>query len=74
MTFGFDARGKLKGALAFVHHQAAGGLALLAAALGALIACNSPLAWLYDGFLHRWASASGRSPSTSRCCSGSTTA
>ena len=52
MTFAFDARGKLKGALAFVHHEAAGGLALMAAALAALIACNSPLAWLYDGFLH----------------------
>jgi NhaA family Na+:H+ antiporter len=52
MTFAFDARGKLKGALAFVHHEAAGGLALMAAAVAALIASNSPLAWLYDGFLH----------------------
>src|SRR5262245_59282544 len=51
MTFAFDARGKLKGALAFVHHEAAGGLALMLAALAALIASNSPLAWLYDGFL-----------------------
>jgi Na+:H+ antiporter, NhaA family len=52
MTFGFPVPGKLKGALAFVHHEAAGGLALMAAALAALIVCNSPLAWLYDGFLH----------------------
>ena len=52
MTFGFNVPSKLKGALAFVHHEAAGGLALMAAALAALIASNSPLAWLYDGFLH----------------------
>jgi NhaA family Na+:H+ antiporter len=52
MTFGFAVPGKLKGALAFVHHEAAGGLALMAATLAALIASNSPLAWLYDGFLH----------------------
>ena len=52
MTFAFDPRGKLKGALAFVHHEAAGGLALMTAAVAALIASNSPLAWLYDGFLH----------------------
>ena len=51
MTFAFDARGKLKGALAFVHHEAAGGLVLMVAAAAALIASNSPLAWLYDGFL-----------------------
>jgi NhaA family Na+:H+ antiporter len=51
MTFGFDVRGKLKGALAFVQHEAAGGLVLMAAALAALVACNSPLAWLYDRFL-----------------------
>jgi NhaA family Na+:H+ antiporter len=51
MTFGFDVHGKLKGALAFVHHEAAGGLVLMLAALAALIASNSPLAWLYDGFL-----------------------
>jgi NhaA family Na+:H+ antiporter len=51
MTFGFDVRGKLKGALAFVHHEAAGGLVLMVAALAALLACNSPLAWLYDRFL-----------------------
>jgi Na+:H+ antiporter, NhaA family len=52
MTFGFNVPGKLKGALAFVHHEAAGSLALMAATLAGLIACNSPLAWLYDGFLN----------------------
>jgi NhaA family Na+:H+ antiporter len=51
MTFAFDARGKLKGALAFVQHEAAAGLVLMAAALAALIASNSPLAWLYDVLL-----------------------
>ncbi len=51
MTFGFAPRGKLKGALAFVHHEAAGGVMLLLAALAALIASNSPAAWLYDWFL-----------------------
>jgi Na+:H+ antiporter, NhaA family len=51
MTFGFDVHGKLKGALAFARHEAAGGLALMGAALAALIVSNSPLAWLYDGFL-----------------------
>jgi Na+:H+ antiporter, NhaA family len=51
MTIGFPVPGKLKGALAFVHHEAAGGLALMAAALAALILCNSPLAWLYDWLL-----------------------
>jgi NhaA family Na+:H+ antiporter len=51
MTFGFDVRGKLKGALAFVQHEAAGGLVLMVAALAALIASNSPLASLYDRFL-----------------------
>jgi NhaA family Na+:H+ antiporter len=51
MTFAFNAHSKLKGALAFVHHEAAGGLVLMAAAAAALIASNSPLAWLYDGFL-----------------------
>lgn len=45
-------REKLKGALAFFHHEAAGGLVLVVAALIALLASNSPLAWLYDGFLH----------------------
>jgi NhaA family Na+:H+ antiporter len=52
MTFGFSVHGKLKGALAFAHHEAAGGVVLILAALAALIASNSPLAWLYDGFLH----------------------
>jgi NhaA family Na+:H+ antiporter len=51
MTFAFDARGKLKGALAFVQHEAAGGLVLILAALAALIVSNSPFAWLYDGLL-----------------------
>jgi Na+:H+ antiporter, NhaA family len=51
MTIGFPVPGKLKGALAFVHREAAGGLALMAAALAALILCNSPLAWLYDWLL-----------------------
>ena len=45
-------RERLKGALAFFHHEAAGGLVLVVAALVALLASNSPLAWLYDGFLH----------------------
>ena len=44
-------RGKLKGALAFFQHEAAGGLLLLAAAVAALIVSNSPLEWLYDGLL-----------------------
>jgi NhaA family Na+:H+ antiporter len=34
-----------------VHHEATGGLVLMVAALAALIASNSPLSWLYDGFL-----------------------
>jgi NhaA family Na+:H+ antiporter len=42
---------KLKGALAFIHHEAAGGLVLVAAALLALLASNSPLQGLYGGFL-----------------------
>jgi Na+:H+ antiporter, NhaA family len=41
-----------KGALAFLHHEAAGGLVLVVAALLALLASNSPLEWLYDGFLN----------------------
>jgi Na+:H+ antiporter, NhaA family len=45
-------REKLKGALAFFHHEAAGGLVLVVAALVALLASNSPLAWLYESFLH----------------------
>jgi Na+:H+ antiporter, NhaA family len=51
MTFPFDVRDKLKGGLAFVHHEAAGGLVLMVAALAALIVSNSPLSWLYDRFL-----------------------
>lgn len=42
---------KLKGALAFIHHEAAGGIILLAAAVLALVLANSPLAGLYDRFL-----------------------
>ena len=49
MTSRPDMREKLKGALAFFHHEAAGGLVLVVAALAALLASNSPLAWLYDG-------------------------
>ncbi len=44
-------RGKLKGALAFLHHEAAGGLVLVVAALLALLVSNSPLEGLYDGLL-----------------------
>ena len=51
MTPAPDMRDKLKGALAFFHHEAAGGLVLVVAALLALLASNSPLDWLYDGFL-----------------------
>jgi NhaA family Na+:H+ antiporter len=51
MRFGFNVGSKLKGALAFVHHEAAGGLALMLAALVALAASNSPLAGLYGHFL-----------------------
>jgi Na+:H+ antiporter, NhaA family len=51
MTLVPEVRDKLKGALAFFHHEAAGGLVLLAAAVAALIASNSPLERLYDGFL-----------------------
>jgi NhaA family Na+:H+ antiporter len=44
-------RGTLKGAAAFIQHEAAGAIVLLAAAAAALLAANSPLAWLYDGLL-----------------------
>jgi len=47
-----DVRSNLKGALAFLHHEAAGSLVLVVAALAALLASNSSLAPLYDGFLH----------------------
>ena len=43
---------RLKGAAAFLHHEAAGGLVLVAAALLALLVSNSPLSFLYDAFLH----------------------
>ena len=43
---------RLKSVSAFFHHEAASGLVLFAAAVLALLASNSPLAWLYDGFLH----------------------
>ncbi len=46
-----DMRDRLKGALAFFHHEAAGGLVLMAAALTALLMDNSPLSWLYSLFL-----------------------
>jgi NhaA family Na+:H+ antiporter len=44
-------RERFKGALGFFHHEAAGGLVLVTAALLALLASNSPLERLYDGFL-----------------------
>jgi NhaA family Na+:H+ antiporter len=44
-------RERLQSATAFFQHEAAGGLALLAAAIAALIVNNSPLGWLYDGLL-----------------------
>ena len=40
-----------KGALAFIHHEAAAGVLLLIAAILALVLANSPLDWLYDGLL-----------------------
>lgn len=43
--------GKYKGALAFIHHEAAGGAILLVAAILALIVSNSPLSVFYDSFL-----------------------
>jgi NhaA family Na+:H+ antiporter len=51
MTLPDAFREKLKGALAFIHHEAAGGMVLLAAAIAALLVANTPLAWLYDQFL-----------------------
>ncbi len=44
-------RDTLRGAAAFIQHEAAGGVVLLTAALVALVAANSPAAWLYDGLL-----------------------
>ena len=51
MTLPDAVREKLKGALTFIHHEAAGGMVLLAAAIAALLVANTPLAWLYDQFL-----------------------
>ena len=51
MTDRPDVGTRLKGALAFLHHEAAGGFVLVIAALIALLASNSPLERLYDGFL-----------------------
>lgn len=42
---------RLEGALEFIRHEAAGGTILITAALLALLLANSPLAWMYDGFL-----------------------
>lgn len=42
---------RLRGALEFVHHEAAAGVFLLSAAILALILANSPLEPIYDGFL-----------------------
>jgi Na+:H+ antiporter, NhaA family len=39
------------GALRFFQHEAAGGVLLLVAAIAALAIANSPLAWLYGGFI-----------------------
>jgi NhaA family Na+:H+ antiporter len=46
-----DADPKHHGALAFFHHEAAGGVVLVAATIAALVASNSGLERLYDGFL-----------------------
>ena len=46
-----DMHAKLKGALAFFQHEAAGGVVLVAAAAVALIVSNSPLEWLYERLL-----------------------
>jgi NhaA family Na+:H+ antiporter len=45
-------RERLKGALAFFHHEAAGGLVLVGAAVAALLIDNSPLTWAYEVFLN----------------------
>ncbi|MFM7084424.1 MAG: Na+/H+ antiporter NhaA [Hyphomicrobium sp.] len=42
----------IKGALAFVHHESAGGILLLFATLAALALANSPFAELYTSVLH----------------------
>lgn len=43
---------RFNGALAFMQHDAASGIVLLAAAILGLILQNSALSWLYDGLLH----------------------
>ena len=58
-------REKLKGALAFFQHEAAGGLVLVAAAVAALIVSNSPLDWLYER-LARHAGGRARRPAGAR--------
>jgi NhaA family Na+:H+ antiporter len=42
---------RLAGAFAFLHHEAAGGIILLIAAILALVVSNSPLSGIYDGLL-----------------------
>ena len=51
MTARPDRHAKLKGALAFFQHEAAGGVVLVAAATVALIISNSPLEPLYERLL-----------------------
>lgn len=45
-------RKTLRTALDFIHHEASGGIVLLAAALVALVLANSPFQSLYDSLLH----------------------
>jgi NhaA family Na+:H+ antiporter len=42
---------QLSGALAFMRHDAAGGIVLLGAAVVGLVLQNSPMSWLYDSLL-----------------------
>ncbi len=42
---------KLTGALSFIHHEAAGGLILLTAAIFAMLLENSPWRWIYETLL-----------------------
>ena len=76
MTPTTETREKLKGALAFFQHEAAGGLVLVAAAVAALVFDNSPLTRLYERVPRhaRGRARRRRWRSTSRCCCGSTTA
>ena len=69
-------RARISGVKAFFEHEAAGGIVLLAAALLGLILMNSPPAGLYESAARdaRAARRARRSCSTSRCCTGSTTA